>query len=170
MIRIQFLLGGGAALLLLASGADAARVAPETAATGVVVTNPASKPVPTQDVDSPLRNVYLETKVTGTCSQNPCYVVFTALTAPVTLVRNVTCMYSQSSGGTVNDFYFVAGNAVITLPIFSLPPFSGGNTYYGSNLPTYMPMTSGTTPYIALDYTSTAPMNFECTLSGSTAN
>ena len=170
MTRLHQCLGGAAALVLLASGADAVGVAPQATATAVTVTNPVSRPVPTVDVDSPLRNIYLVSQVTGTCTQAPCYTTFPITTAPATVILNVACSYSQSSGGTVNDVYLVAGNATVTLPIFSLPPFSGGNAYYGINLQTYMPMASGTTPYIAMDYTNAAPANLECTLSGSTAN
>ncbi|HLY55550.1 MAG TPA: hypothetical protein VKS60_08340, partial [Stellaceae bacterium] len=77
------LLAGTAAMLSLVD-ADAGQPAPQTAAAAVTVANPVTKPVPNQDVDSPLRNAYQQMNTASCSLAGSCTVFFPATTATMT--------------------------------------------------------------------------------------
>ncbi|HLY57790.1 MAG TPA: hypothetical protein VKS60_19660 [Stellaceae bacterium] len=168
-------LGGAVAAALLAMvGAEAASTVPQTAATAVTVTNPASRPVQGQDIDQPVRNFYQQLAFAPyNCVNNDCYVIFPAVPANTrTVITHVSCDFIVATGTTVfySDFAIQGTQMVTPLPLIIYPVFSG-DTEYGINSEVYSVFTAGQIPQVDIDYFgSSQPADARCTIAGYSVN
>jgi hypothetical protein len=128
----------------------------------------AEEPTAVINDSDPVKNPYQAWQQSGTCSVGVCSIAFPAVTKK-TLILHTFCNFGLPAGGGLEVAAISAQN--VNLPNFMEPLVNFANsslTIYTINSETYLFLSVGQVPQVAIASEGTAVTNLSCTIAGYT--